>query len=80
MSDERTCEECGGRLITVVGERADCSYGEYLVCENGCDNIKQTMFEDREDDMTDLEADADTLKSAGWGTDEDYGYFGGEDF
>jgi hypothetical protein len=28
--------------------------------------------------MTDVEADADTLKSAGYGTDEDYGYFGDE--
>lgn len=27
-------------------------------------------------DMTDVEADADTLASAGFGTDEDYGYFG----
>ena len=26
-----------------------------------------------EDNMTDVEADADTLASAGWGTDEDYG-------
>jgi len=25
------------------------------------------------DGMTDAEADADTLRSAGWGTDEDYG-------
>lgn len=32
-----------------------------------------------EDNMTDVEADADTLKSAGMGTDEDYGYFG-EDY
>ena len=24
----------------------------------------------------DVEADADTLASAGWGTDEDYGYYG----
>ena len=30
----------------------------------------------REDDMTDIEADADTLKSCGMGTDEDYGCFG----
>lgn len=30
-------------------------------------------------DMSDVEADADTLASAGWGTDEDYGYYGGED-
>ena len=26
-------------------------------------------------DMTDVEADADTLRSAGYGTDEDYGVF-----
>jgi hypothetical protein len=26
--------------------------------------------------MTDVEADADTLASCGWGTDEDYGLFG----
>lgn len=31
------------------------------------------------DNMTDAEADADTLASAGMGTDEDYGYYGGGD-
>jgi len=31
------------------------------------------------DGMTDAEADADTLASAGWGTDEDYGDYGDED-
>jgi hypothetical protein len=30
--------------------------------------------------MTDVEADADTLRSAGWGTEEDYGYFGDSEF
>ena len=35
--------------------------------------------DDSEDMWTDVEADADTLASAGWGTDEDYGYFGEED-
>jgi Zn-finger nucleic acid-binding protein len=30
------------------------------------------------DGMTDVEADADALASAGWGTDEDYGDFGGD--
>jgi len=29
--------------------------------------------------MTDVEADADTLASAGYGTDEDYGYYGEDD-
>lgn len=28
-----------------------------------------------EDCMTDAEADADTFRSCGWGTDEDYGSF-----
>lgn len=32
------------------------------------------------DCMTDAEADADVLASAGWGTDEDYGCFGCEDY
>lgn len=31
------------------------------------------------DHMTDVEADADTLRNCGWGTDEDYGYYG-EDY
>lgn len=29
--------------------------------------------------VTDLEADADALASMGWGTDEDYGYYGEDD-
>jgi hypothetical protein len=29
-----------------------------------------------DDNMSDVEADAATLASCGWGTDEDYGYFG----
>jgi hypothetical protein len=29
-----------------------------------------------EDFMSDAEADADALASAGWGTDEDYGHYG----
>jgi hypothetical protein len=35
--------------------------------------------EDREDSYSDAEADAHALSSIGWGTDEDYGYFG-EDY
>ena len=31
-----------------------------------------------DDGMTDVEADADTLRMAGMGTDEDYGFFGSE--
>ena len=33
---------------------------------------------DPEDNMSSVEADADALASAGWGTDEDYGDYGGD--
>lgn len=33
---------------------------------------------EEDDGWTDVEADADTLRNVGWGTDEDYGYYGGE--
>ena len=42
----------------------------------------EAEFDDAFDEgfqMSDAEADADTLASAGWGTDEDYGYFGEND-
>lgn len=35
---------------------------------------------DEDDNLTDVEADAMTLASAGMGTDEDYGYFGEDNF
>lgn len=40
------------------------------------------LSEDDEHDqfMHDGEADGDALASAGWGTDEDYGCYGGEDY
>ena len=44
----------------------ECGSMEYP-CECGAD--------DEPYDMTDVEADADTLAGAGWGTDEDYGFF-----
>jgi hypothetical protein len=48
--------------------RQDAAYDEQ-------DDFSDSINEDaiREDRMTDAEADADTLASAGWGTDEDYG-------
>jgi hypothetical protein len=38
---------------------------------------EEAMWND-DDGLTDAEADAQTLAMAGWGTDEDYGYFGDE--
>jgi hypothetical protein len=43
------------------------------------DHAEEMYDPDEPFGMTDVEADADTLASAGWGTDEDYGYFG-DDF
>ena len=49
----------------------DCD-GEWWVCEH-CE-----LEDSRE--MSDAQADHDTLVSVGWGSDEDYGYYGGEDW
>jgi len=51
-------------------EDLDEQYGDH-----GWEEIDQEDLdlEDYEDGMSDAEADADTLRSAGWGTDEDYG-------
>jgi hypothetical protein len=43
--------------------------------------LKDEMeWDDSVDFRDDVEADADTLRSIGWGTDEDYGYFGEEEY
>lgn len=44
------------------------------------DTAVEDEYEDYEDGLSDVEADAMALAGAGWGTDEDYGYFGGEDY
>ena len=47
-----------------------------LVWSSRDDSFAMTPNEQNECGMTDVEADADTLASAGYGTDEDYGYYG----
>lgn len=43
--------------------------------------MEDEYFVDEEQDLlTDTEADADVLRNIGWGTDEDYGYFEGDDY
>lgn len=62
----------------------DDQYGDDLL-ENDWeddDYLDYGYEDDRFDDEPyedDVWADSDTLSSAGWGTDEDYGYFGDED-
>lgn len=53
-------------------------------CRNECEEherMADEFEEPREDNFRDdVEADADVLASAGFGTDEDYGYFGEQDY
>ena len=42
------------------------------------DNAYEPTEWDDDDHLTDAEADAMTLAGAGYGTDEDYGYYGDE--
>ena len=42
--------------------------------------IEENDWSEPYDDLDNLLDDAEALASAGWGTDEDYGYFGGDDF
>ena len=47
---------------------------------NGEQILDDDMFEEVEDELDYFDAfdDANALASAGWGTDEDYGYYGDE--
>lgn len=50
--------------------------------EHNCeDDHLESDYEDRwEDGLSDIEADSMTLASCGWGTDEDYGDYGGDEY
>ena len=43
-------------------------------------DYEELYAQDPEDNMSDIDADADTLASAGYGTDEDYGSYGGDNY
>jgi len=45
-----------------------------IYCWDCHPEVKEIEFTER--DYYDAEADGEALASAGWGTDEDYGYFG----
>ena len=45
------------------------------------DTIDNVVDEDEDDYDDSMDGDHDSaMRDAGWGTDEDYGYFGGEDY
>jgi len=76
------CAACAEGL-GIAPEEADgdaCEGCESDSCE-GCDFYEPWADEEPWDGFrTDAEADGDALASCGWGTDEDYGCFGGEEY
>lgn len=66
-------------VITEDGEDEPYRISEWDVLEiTDADTDEEPVVADEEpiDFRNDVEADADVLRSAGYGTDEDYGYFG----
>lgn len=58
----------------------DMAQEEHLFPTVDSEETTEDFPEAPEDTLTDAEADADTLASAGMGTDEDYGCFDSGDF
>jgi hypothetical protein len=54
-------------------EEETCGFGGHELGDCDC---YEDATADEPYEMTDVEADADTLASAGYGTDEDYGDYG----
>lgn len=74
---------CAGDNCVCIGGDEDRDTVEADPCygEGEIEPLHPDYDPDAEDDRTtfDMSDDADALASAGWGTDEDYGYYGGED-
>lgn len=79
----------GEPLMTAAEARFEAYLeGEYAASRSGCGTIGCEAHDGEcmndwghgdDDHLTDVEADAMTFVSVGWGTDEDYGYYGQED-
>ena len=85
---EGYCVSCDTQDIKATSFTDDLSRKEYAIsglCQSCQDDVFGTGDTDDDepdwpddepdDPFSDVEADADTLASAGMGTDEDYGYF-----
>jgi len=84
---EGYCVSCDTEDIKATSFTDDLSRKEYAIsglCQSCQDDVFGVSDDEPDDDewpddepseMSDVEADADTLSSAGWGTDEDYGSF-----
>lgn len=69
--ERERCARCGAYRHNLWDSREEYLLQQDLLGDDDADDDR---------DLSDVEADAATLASAGWGTDEDYGYFGGEDY
>ena len=78
------CFHCETREVEAPFTYADGSGFCSAECEDAANNVESHYSYEEEDGEPqgsyDLSDDGDALASAGFGTDEDYGYFGGEDY
>jgi len=58
-----------------ISDQLDCSYAQV---SDVIESYHEELEDYCKDNMSDSEADAIALASIGWGTDEDYGYYGDE--
>jgi hypothetical protein len=72
MTNDLTNHNCAGDNCVCIGGDEDRDTVETDPCYEEDDRTAFDMYDDSA-------ADADALASAGWGTDEDYGCYGGED-
>ena len=70
------CAECGDAIGHACDYEPPVQEGEILYCHE-CSDQNEPPEDDFDDSM---DGDHDSaMTSAGWGTDEDYGYFGGDE-
>ena len=74
------CFHCDTHEVSAPFTYADGTGFCSAECEDAANNWESDYSYEEPEGSYDLSDDADALASAGWGTDEDYGYYGGEDY
>ena len=94
MNDKPTYTLWIGSSLVATRKHTTENYIDLLGIASETRNQRVTIYSSREDvpvydsndednapfEMDDVSADADALAGAGYGTDEDYGYYGDEDY
>lgn len=89
MSNHGCCDRCNAQdvelFVTFADEGNFCGPcvdilkaqydAEQAACEATCEQEEEEYYEREDHFRDDVEADADALASAGYGTDEDYGMY-----